>query len=943
MTLGAAVNAVMTVTDGDGDVATNSVAIGSQIVFEDDGPSAAIAVTGTLVTHDETAGLQNATATPGVPGDANDNDVAGPLAVFNGVTTKSTDMVGFAVSAGPVVSSAGSSTGEDEEGATTVFSLAIANANSGLLTTDGDAITLTLEAGIVVGRDVGGNAVFAISIDAATGVVSVAQYKSIEHPTGGASYDEPVTLGAAVNAVMTVTDGDGDVATNSVAIGSQIVFEDDGPSAAIAVTGTLVTHDETAGLQNATATPGVPGDANDNDVAGPLAVFDGVTTKSTDMVGFAVSAGPVVSSAGSSTGEDEEGATTVFSLSVANPNSGLLTTDGDAITLTLEAGIVVGRDVGGNAVFAISIDAQSGVVSVAQYESIEHPTGGASYDEPVTLGAAVNAVMTVTDGDGDVATNSVAIGSQIVFEDDGPSAAIAVTGTLVTHDETAGLQNATATPGVPGDANDNDVAGPLAVFNGVTTKSTDMVGFAVSAGPVVSSAGSSTGEDEEGATTVFSLSVANPNSGLLTTDGDAITLTLEAGIVVGRDVGGNAVFAISIDAQSGVVSVAQYESIEHPTGGASYDEPVTLGAAVNAVMTVTDGDGDVATNSVAIGSQIVFEDDGPSAAIAVTGTLVTHDETAGLQNATATPGVPGDANDNDVAGPLAVFNGVATKSTDMVGFAVSAGPVVSSAGSSTGEDEEGATTAFSLAIANANSGLLTTDGDAITLTLEAGIVVGRDVGGNAVFAISIDAATGVVSVAQYELIEHPTGGASYDEPVTLGAAVNAVMTVTDGDGDVATNSVAIGSQIVFEDDGPSAAIAVTGTLVTHDETAGLQNATATPGVPGDANDNDVAGPLAVFNGVTTKSTDMVGFAVSAGPVVSSAGSSTGEDEEGATTVFSLSVANANSGLLTTDGDAITLTLEAGIVVGRDVGGNAVFAISIDAQSGVVSVAQYKFD
>ena len=145
-------------------------------------------------------------------------------------------MVGFAVSAGPVVSSAGSSTGEDEEGATTAFSLAIANANSGLLTTDGDAITLTLESGIVVGRDAGGNAVFAISIDAVTGVVSVAQYKSIEHPTGGGSYDEPVNLGATVNAVMTVTDGDGDVATNSVAIGSQIVFEDDGPSAAIAVT-----------------------------------------------------------------------------------------------------------------------------------------------------------------------------------------------------------------------------------------------------------------------------------------------------------------------------------------------------------------------------------------------------------------------------------------------------------------------------------------------------------------------------------------------------------------------------------------------------------------------------------------------------------------------------------------------------------------------------------
>ena len=31
----------------------------------------------------------------------------------------------------------------------------------------------------------------------------------------------------------------------------------------ITLTGTTVTHDETAGLQNAMATPGVPGDAND--------------------------------------------------------------------------------------------------------------------------------------------------------------------------------------------------------------------------------------------------------------------------------------------------------------------------------------------------------------------------------------------------------------------------------------------------------------------------------------------------------------------------------------------------------------------------------------------------------------------------------------------------------------------------------------------------------
>ena len=35
-----------------------------------------VTLTGTSVTLDETAGLQNSTATPNVPGDANDDDVA---------------------------------------------------------------------------------------------------------------------------------------------------------------------------------------------------------------------------------------------------------------------------------------------------------------------------------------------------------------------------------------------------------------------------------------------------------------------------------------------------------------------------------------------------------------------------------------------------------------------------------------------------------------------------------------------------------------------------------------------------------------------------------------------------------------------------------------------------------------------------------------------------
>ena len=135
-------------------------------------------------------------------------------------------------------------TGEDNEGATTVVTLAIAGGvngtDSGLQTTDNRQISLFNESGVIVGRmdtaggvaDPAGTVAFAISINNA-GEVTVAQYLSLEHPTPGASYDEAVNLVSVgiVNAVVTVTDGDGDVATQNIAIGNAIQFQDDGPTA----------------------------------------------------------------------------------------------------------------------------------------------------------------------------------------------------------------------------------------------------------------------------------------------------------------------------------------------------------------------------------------------------------------------------------------------------------------------------------------------------------------------------------------------------------------------------------------------------------------------------------------------------------------------------------------------------------------------------------------
>jgi hypothetical protein len=178
-------------------------------------------------------------------------------------------------------------------------------------------------------------------------------------------------------AVVTVTDGDGNTATTSTGIGDAVffqLFQDDGPTAAIVQGAATVAHDETAGNQ---------ADADDTTDPAVAALFAGVSNVSSDLspTGFAQDATPVVSSTGSAFGADQVGGTTAFSLAVsaAGVDSGLDTTGGQNILLFKEGDLVVGRIGGaaGAAAFAVAINSTSGVVSVAQYASIKHPTPGA--------------------------------------------------------------------------------------------------------------------------------------------------------------------------------------------------------------------------------------------------------------------------------------------------------------------------------------------------------------------------------------------------------------------------------------------------------------------------------------------------------------------------------------------------------------------------------------
>src|SRR5262245_30935813 len=130
--------------------------------------------------------------------------------------------------------------------------------------------------------------------------------------------------------------------------------------AIITLTGTGVTHDETAGLQNSAATPNVPGDANDDDVAVsalPPVFSDRLITlgfNPNTAIGAAESNGNVIQING--TGITDLGFTDTSGNPLNGLDSGLNTTDGQDILLftdTANNNIVLGKTALGEIVLAV--------------------------------------------------------------------------------------------------------------------------------------------------------------------------------------------------------------------------------------------------------------------------------------------------------------------------------------------------------------------------------------------------------------------------------------------------------------------------------------------------------------------------------------------------------------------------------------------------------------
>ena len=372
----------------------------------------ASATSGTSVIVDETAGLQN-----------DDTTSSSVINLFNSVSNKGTDpdmTTQYAHGSNAIVSA--SITIGADEGGSAHWSLSINGGNgidSGLMTTAGKHIFLFEQNGLIVGRyEAGGNpdpaesndaAAFAIAIDD-TGHISIAQYVSLQHPAqanagdGFVSYDENIFIPAGkISAVITVTDFDNDVATDSVDIGGKIGFSDDGPTAPTvsANTNHTVTHDETPGVQTV-ADPNPQDDVagstlvNFNGVAGTsiFSLFSGISNKGSDAdvaskdngaIGFADSNGSLLSLGSLNFGADGP-------LGGSNATGTSLCVQGFELrrqfrreddgrprdrSCSSRAGSLVGRVVGGTddgkAAFAVTVDPQTGEVYLAQYLSLQHP------------------------------------------------------------------------------------------------------------------------------------------------------------------------------------------------------------------------------------------------------------------------------------------------------------------------------------------------------------------------------------------------------------------------------------------------------------------------------------------------------------------------------------------------------------------------------------------
>jgi hypothetical protein len=264
----------------------------------------------------------------------------------------------------------------------------------------------------------------------------------------------------------------------------------------------------------------------------------------------------------------------------------------------------------------------------------------------------------------------------------------------------------------------------------------------------------------------YELNVGNVSSGIFDVATGLEALLSKVGAVIeGRTSGGDLVFVVSVDG-AGNVTLDQQRAVQHsPEAGPNQTDAVNAGAILLA-QTVTDGDGDDETATADISGALVFADAAPTINANGQAPTVIDDESNLL----------GD-NTGDFS---AVFNpnGGADGTQSIV---------------------------YSLGVGAGVSGLSDSEtGDAVNLAVVGTSIEGRTAANVLVFTISINSATGVVTLDQARAVTHPNI-LDPNDAVQLASAglVTVTGTITDRDGDIAQASANIGLSFTFLDDGPA--------------------------------------------------------------------------------------------------------------------------------------------
>uniref|UniRef100_UPI00286F2461 retention module-containing protein n=1 Tax=Aeromonas aquatica TaxID=558964 RepID=UPI00286F2461 len=756
LTLGSGIlTLVQTVTDSDGDSAKASLDLGASGVFrfEDDGPTSELAADSLrpgFVTVDESL-----PALGGVGGDG----------IASAILAAATVQAQFSHAYGA-------------DGAGSIgYSLLLNGSNvaSGLYAVDplaangqGTQILLN-QVGNVITGSANGVDYFTLTIDPASGAVTLALLDNLWHGDTS-NHDDSVSLtleSGVLTLVQTVTDADGDSAKASLDLAADgtFRFEDDGPTTGLAgeAPRLIAVVDESL--------PALGGAYNDGIAS---ATLTGAAVQSQFNPAYGADG---VGSVGYS-----------LALTGSNVASGLYAVDPLAVNgqgaqiLLNQVGNVITGSANGVSYFTLTIDPATGSVTLALLDNVWH--GNTSNpDDSVSLSlesGVLTLVQTVTDADGDSAKANLDLGANgtFRFEDDGPTASLAA--------EAPNLGSVKVDESLPalGGAYNDGIANATLVAATVQAQFSHAFG-ADGAGSIGYS---------------LALTGSNVASGLYAVDplaangqGAQILLS-QVGNVITGSANGVSYFTLTIDPATGSVTLALLDNVWHGnTSNPDDSVSLTLNSGVlTLVQTVTDADGDSAKASLDLGvnGTFRFEDDGPTAGLAAQAPSL-----GSVKVDESLPALGGAYNDGIASATLA------------------AATVQAQFSHAFGADGAGSV-GYSLALSGSNvaSGLYAVDplvangqGTQILLN-QVGNVITGSANGVSYFTLTIDPATGSVTLALLDNVWHGnTSNPDDSVSLTLNSDVlTLVQTVTDADGDSAKASFDLGTSGVFrfEDDGP---------------------------------------------------------------------------------------------------------------------------------------------